>query len=124
MTFKIPTLQQGQALGEFFRDAGFTVEGVQQVFGAESLPLPTADNLAPMLERTAEPTRLNVLIRWFRIGYSVPDVTAASVIDAEDLHLLIDCGMLRAQHGSWYPEMMLTPFLDFLIASDNHDPSA
>jgi len=118
MPIRLPVSEDAKRLREFFQAAGYSSEGVLQVFGSKITPCPNAKCLQPMLDCTGEKNLLNLLFRWFLIGNGVGISDAESLVDTQILDLLIGCGALQRNGQSLEPCMMIVPFRDLLVASD------
>ena len=109
-------------LREYFENAGYVEANLRKHLGAPELLSNRLRNGPRLLRRTAEPTLLNLLLRWFWLG-TPQTVDAAKAVASESLlQLLIESGLLVRQGNILAAEAMLLPFDDFLVASDH--PSA
>ena len=106
----------------FLDEAGYTEPSLRNALGAAELPSRQLRNHARLLDRTSEPTPINLLIRWFWIGIRQPKARGSSLVSEEFLSLLLDAGLLELEGEDLKPAAMLLPFDDFVVASDH--PSA
>jgi len=68
--------------------------------------------------RTADPTLLNALLRWFWLGRPQAEAEVAEMVPGEFLALLLQSGLLRADAGILTARAMLLPSDGFLVAAD------
>ncbi len=101
-----------------FEDAGYVEANIRKHFGAAELPSRQLRNEPRLLDRTAEPTLLNALLRWFWLGRPQSEAQVANSVPAEFLDLLLRCGLLRADTGVLTAMSMLLPSNGFLVAAD------
>ncbi len=106
-------------VGRFFRESGYTEESLRQTLGRIELPAPRLRNFARLLDRTREPGRLNILLRWFWIGVSQESSAVEPFVPAPEIGSLLQSHLLRRQGTQLVPEVMLMPFEGFLFASDH-----
>ena len=109
-------------LRQFLDDSGYSEPNVRKVLGAAELPSRELRNRARLLDRTSEPTRLSLLIRWFWIGIQQDQKQAAALLNDDVLSLLVDSGLLEFANDHLKPTAMLLPFAGFIVAADH--PSA
>ena len=114
--------QKSQALREYFAEAGYTEPNLRKHLGAPELPSRNLRNLPRLLDRTAAPSLLNVLLRWFWLGCAQHSDQTASLVSEEFLDLLLESGLVEVNDGWYTGGAMLLPFDGFLVASDH--PSA
>jgi predicted RNA methylase len=108
-----------ERLRNFFAQAGYADDNLLQRLGFAELPSGRLRNLARLLDRTAEPSCLNTLLRWFWIGTPQDASAAGKYVPSWFTTLALGCGLLR-QDGQWLiAEAMLVTFDGFLIACDH-----
>ena len=106
-----------QRIRGYLKDAGFAHDTFRESPWLRELPKNAAD-LAYMMERTSDPSVLNLLVRLFFLG--VPqDEAAAALIPAPVLDTMAACGVVRREGGSVISNVMLTPCDDLLFAADS-----
>jgi hypothetical protein len=105
-------------LYDFFKDAGYTIQGLKEVLGIVELPADHLRNLPRLIYRTREHCLLHILVRWFIIGLPVDQKTAQELIPSPVLELCLRCGMLLSEGGNLTASILLVPFGSLLIASD------
>jgi Methyltransferase small domain len=103
---------------EFFKEAGFTQEQFQRNPALRDLPSRRLGNFPELLERTAEPTALHVLTRWFFLGMALEREAVAEFVPASVLGLMLETGILVRDGSRLVPTVMLTPCENFLFAAD------
>ena len=120
----LPTLLQcldaaeSQELRDFFQASGYTTQAIQKRFGNNDIPqLQVQRLLAAGIP--FEPSRLNVLFRWFWIGAAVDRATAVEFIPERMLKLFLKAGMLTEGDGSFKSPVRISPFAQFLVLSDH-----
>jgi methylase of polypeptide subunit release factors len=113
-----PLAASPRQLREFLIDAGFTFERFKDDPTLRDLPSRRLGNLPFLLECTAEPTALHVLLRWFFLGQPQEIERFAGLIPDAVLTTLLDTGMLACQGNRFTPAVMLTPCEEFLFAAD------
>jgi len=113
-----PLAASPRQLREFFTEAGFTHEQFQQNPALRDLPSRRLGNLPALLERTAEPTTLHVLLRWFFMGESLESESFEGLVPAPVAAQLLETGMLVHEGNRFIPTVMLTPCESFLYAAD------
>ncbi len=101
-----------------FEDAGYVEANLRKHLGAAELPSRQLRNEPRLLDRTAEPTLLNALLRWFWLGRPQTEAQAADSVPADFRALLLNCGLLRADAGTLSATAMLLPWDGFLVAAD------
>ncbi len=113
-----PLTASPRQLREFLAGAGFTFERFMNDPTLRDVPSSRLGNLPALMERTAEPTALNVLLRWFLLGQPQDIESIASLIPAPVLTGLLETGMLGREGNRLTPAVMLTPCEEFLFAAD------
>jgi hypothetical protein len=119
MVPKIITPSDAERFRAFFAEAGYDEENLRKTFGARELPSISLRNTAKLLDRTREPSRLNMLLRWFWIGSPLDLSVAEQFVPPWFLTLSLDCGLLLRDGERLSPGAMLLPGHGFLIASDH-----
>jgi len=114
--------EKSKALRELFAEAGYTEPNLRKYLGAPELPSRNLRNLPRLLDRTAAPSLLNVLLRWFWLGCAQESTQIVNHVPEEFLQLLVESGLIEIQEGWYAGAAMLLPFDGFLVASDH--PSA
>lgn len=74
-----------------------------------------------MIERTAEPTHLNLLLRLFLLGMSAPRENTDAFIPGSVLEDMLACGIVTDRGHSIAARIMLSRVGDWLIAADRAD---
>jgi predicted RNA methylase len=105
-------------LREFFREANYTQEEFENRCLPRDFPSHASGNLALTLDRTQEPSVANLVLRWFLLNVPAENDSAAALIPASILALLLECGMLVRDGGELSPAVMLTPYDRYLFAAD------
>jgi len=113
-----PLAANPKPLLDFFREAGFTHEQFKQNPTLRDLPSQRLGNLPELVERTAEPTALNALLRGFFLGVPLEAESFAKLVPAPVVTLMLEAGMLVRDGGRLTPTVMLTPCEGFLFAAD------
>ena len=111
--------EDARRLRGFFEDAGYTETSLRKHLGAAELPSRQLRNHARLLDRTSEPTALNVLLRWFWLAVRQNAARAGELIPGEVLTLMVECGLLKQEGESLIPQAMLLHIDGFLVASDH-----
>lgn len=116
--------EDSQRLRTLFEEAGYTEPTVRQHLGAAELPSRQLRNHPRLLDRTAAPTLLNALLRWFWLALPQAASSIAEQVPDEFLDLLLISGLVEATHDQngedlLLPCAMLLPFDRFLVASDH-----
>jgi methylase of polypeptide subunit release factors len=109
-------------LRQFLDETRYVEPDLRKALGAAELPSRQLRNRARLLDRTAEPTVLNILIRWFWIGIPQPQSVSSSLLPQEFMSLLVEAGLLETDGEDLKPAAMLLPIDEFIVASDH--PSA
>jgi methylase of polypeptide subunit release factors len=102
----------------YFEDAGYVEANIRKHLGAAELPSRQLRNLPRLLDRTAEPTLLNALLRWFWLGHPITAARAADSVPDDFQPLMLKCGLLQAEAGILTASSMLLPSDGFLVAAD------
>ncbi len=120
MALMLTPLSNGDSQGirAFLKDAGFVHDTFRESPWLRELPKNAAD-LAYMLERTAGPGVLNLLVRLFFLGVPQPSEAAAGHIPASVLQAMEQCGIVHRDGADLVPNVMLTPCDDFVFAADS-----
>jgi methylase of polypeptide subunit release factors len=116
---KLPSPDQAERLREFFAAAHYTSEQLRDRMGLNVLPSRRLRTLPLMLDRTREPTVLNILARWFFIGVPAEKKLASGLIPEPVLNALLETGALARQAGRLVPAIRITPVEKLLIVSDS-----
>lgn len=109
---------ESREVRDFFRAAGYTTAALQNRF--HSLEIPALHVLrlyysgVPLGE-----SPLDLLIRWFWIGLPVDAALTAATLPRRILDLLLKAGVLCEHEGHFTPAVRLSPFAEFLVASDH-----
>lgn len=105
-------------LGDFLRESGYDEETLKRQGYLKQAPSARSRNLPRLMDRTKEPTRLNVLLRWFWLG--VPqDATRAAAVPDWFTELALGMGLLRRSTEGLASEVMLFPADGFLLVCDH-----
>jgi Methyltransferase small domain len=107
-----------ERLREFLREAGYTHEEFRQHPTLAEIPSRRTGNLPLLLDRLAEPTARNLLVRWFCVGVPAQWATAQALVPKPVLVLLLQAGMLVRDGETLVPQVMLTPCDEYLFAAD------
>jgi protein-L-isoaspartate O-methyltransferase len=120
MTLMLKPLSNGDAQGirAYLKDSGFVHDTFRESPWLRELPKNAAD-LAFMLERTAHPGLLNLLVRLFFLGVPQGAEAAAGHIPASVLQDMERCGIVRREGAELVSNVMLTPCDDFVFAADS-----
>jgi methylase of polypeptide subunit release factors len=105
-------------LREFLVEAGYSEQGLQKKLGIAKPPLQQFGLLDRLLDETAEPTPIHVLVRWFFLSRPVTRAAAARALPSWFLESCAGSGLLAAGDEGWTATCMLAPYEDLLIASD------
>ena len=117
---KIQGPGQASRLKDYFRQAGFTAEGLFNRIQTDVLAGRDLENLPLLLYRTREPDALNLLTRWFVIGEPVSQDLAKQVLPSDILQLLGDCDLLQAVNENFACPVMLAPFENYWVTTDTY----
>ena len=71
-----------------------------------------------LLERTEEPTALNLLMRWFLLGIPQKAAAVDSLVPPPVLEIMLASGLLSLHSGELVPDVMLTPVDEYMFAAD------
>ena len=115
----IPSREDAKRLREFLTQAGYTEDNLRVSLKLEDLPSSRLRNLARLHDRTAEPSLLNILVRWFWIGMQQDAATAEQHVPSWFTHLALECGLLTQRGGTLSSEVMLFPTDGFVFAADH-----
>ncbi len=104
----------------FFRDAGYTEEGVQKrlKFGGFTAP---SKKLPLMLRYTSEGTLLDQLIRLFFLGVPLSVEAAQRIALEPSREFWEEANLIETRGDRVFPLVKLTPCWDLLLASDLPD---
>ena len=118
----IPNVDDARRLRDFFDEAGYTESGLIQQLGTTNPPLPQLRNLPRLLEKTREPTLLNILVRWFLGNFSVePDYLKASQLPDWFINSCLQQGLLKTGDDErLIPTIQLVTHGELLVASDTY----
>jgi len=110
--------ESAQAITQFFREQGYTEEGLSRL-GLAELPWNSpARRSAPAWAVTGNP-RLDLLIRVFYLGESVAISQGERLIPKEMLRSLLTIGLLERDGEGVRPACMLMHFDELLLACDS-----
>ena len=110
--------EESQEFRAFFRDSGYTTPTLQKRFGSQEIPQLHLLKLY-LLGIPLEPSRLNLLLRWFWIGIPVDTATAREFIPERMIGLFLNAGVLTMEDGSLKSTVRISPFAEYLILSDH-----
>ena len=113
----ISSFGDADRLRTFFRDCGYTESNLKRL-GFRDLASSRLRNLPRLQYKTAEPSTLNTLLRWFWLGSRQPRTEVQNHVPSEVLNLLLTCGLLSEHQDELTPKAMLMEAAGFLIASD------
>ncbi len=113
------SIEDSRKLLAFFQNAGYSEVNIKKQLRPAELPSRRLRNEARLMDRTAEPTLLNTLLRWFWIGLALDKSQVADIVPEEMLRLMTDCGLLELADGILTAKAMLVPTVDFLVAADH-----
>lgn len=102
---------------DYLATANYTHEQFQQHPSLRELPGRSGHGPL-LLERTGEPTALNLLIRWFLLGMPQSAGAAGLLVPAEVLEVMLSSGLLAARGDELIASVMLTPVDDQMFAAD------
>ena len=109
-------------LGEAFRAAGFSEEGVNAALGIKAISSLKDLSGDAALRRTAEPSPLNALIRLFIIGSSAAKPVVEPALGGVPTARWIAGGVLKEGEGMLFAAFKVTPLKGLLIAFDRSWP--
>ncbi len=112
-----PTPDDARRLHDYLAAANYTHKYFQETAALRELPLRSGGN-PELIERTAELSVLNVLLRWFFLGLPQAAAAVGDFLPDGILRTLVDCGLLRAEEDRLAPNVMLTPCDDCYFAAD------
>lgn len=106
-------------LRSLFEEASYSETNLRRHLGAPELPSRHLRNLPRLLDRTAAPLAVNVLLRWFWLGRPQQAKEFAGLLGDDFLPLLLASGLLERDGDTYTPQAMLLPVENFLVASDH-----
>lgn len=109
---------ESREMREFFRESGYTLQALTSRFGTLEIPSLHLLKLY-LLGVPLEPSRLNLLLRWFWIGSEVEIAVARQFIPEPMIALLVKAGVLCETGASLESTVRISPFSDLLVASDH-----
>ncbi len=110
--------ESAQAITRFFREQGYTGEGLSRL-GLAELPWNSPARRTASAWAATGNSRLNLLIRVFYLGEAVAISQAESLIPTELLRSLLTIGFLERDDDRLQPACMLTHFGELILASDS-----
>jgi methylase of polypeptide subunit release factors len=110
--------EENKAFRDFFRESGYITQNLQKRFGSTEIPQLHLLKMY-LLGIPLEPSRLNLLFRWFWIGTSVEKTLAGEFIPERMLGLFLKAGVLMEEDGSLKSTVRVSPFAQYLILSDH-----
>lgn len=116
---KVLSENAASALLNAFEEAGYVEAQIRKHLGAMELPSGQLRNLPRLLDRTAEPSALNTLLRWFWLGVPVTTTATAETVLPETISQLEETGLIVERDGDWVATAMLLPIEGFLVAADH-----
>lgn len=105
-------------LRDWLDATGYSAQGLIDHIDTSHPPAPQTRSEAPLLDRTRALGPLDILVRWFLLGLSVPAERAGAVVPDRILAILNDCGLLKADGGRLAAQALIEPFRGKLVASD------
>ena len=103
---------------DFFRESGYNTKTLMSRF--RSMEIPALHLLKLYLMGVPlEPSRLNILFRWFWIGSEVETATAREYIPERILSLFLTAGVLTEAGACLESTVRISPFAEFLVLSDH-----
>lgn len=113
----ISSFGDADRLRTFFRDCGYTETNLKRL-GFRDLASSRLRNLPRLRYKTAEPSTLNTLLRWFWLGLPQARSEVQNHVPSQVLNLLLTCGLVSEHQDELAPQAMLMEAAGFLIASD------
>lgn len=110
--------EESREFREFFGESGYTTDTLMSRFGSLEIPVLHLLKLY-LMGMPMEPSRLNLLLLWFWIGSEVEAATARQFIPERMLSLFLKSGVLREDEGRLAAAVRISPFGEFLVASDH-----
>jgi methylase of polypeptide subunit release factors len=110
--------EESQQFREFFQDSDYTTQSLQKRFGTAEIPQLHLLKLY-LLGVPLEPSRLNILFRWFWIGIPVESAAAAEFIPEPMIALFLKAGILAVEDGILASTVRISPFDKYLVLSDH-----
>lgn len=111
--------EDARRLRSWFEETGYNETNLRKHLGAAELPARLLRNHARLLDRTAAPIAINVLLRWFWLALPQNRSQVADLIPGDILALLLQSGLLTENGDDLLPHAMLLHFDGFLVASDH-----
>jgi methylase of polypeptide subunit release factors len=109
---------EGKEVRDFFRESGYTSDALQNRFGAAGTHQRELLKLY-LHGLLLEHSRLSTLYRWFWIAAPVETTAAGEMIPERMIELFLKAGLLTVQDGGLWSTARLSPFSEYLIASDH-----
>ena len=112
------TKEEFRRLLTCFEDAGYVEANIRKHLGVAELPSRQLRNWPRLMDRTADPTLLNSLLRWFWLGRPQTEAQVTPSVPGDFLALLVKSGLLLREADEFTPTSMLLPSNGFLVAAD------
>jgi hypothetical protein len=118
MMLRTQSREDAQIIRSYLKDSGFVHDTFRESPGLRVVPKDET-GLAQALERTAEPSVLNLLVRLFFLGAPHQAQAAAAHLPDPVRDAMERCGMIRWEGQQIVANVMVTPVDDFLFAADS-----
>lgn len=118
MSLQPPSAESASRLRALFERADFEPQSLKRVIGANEATSIKKRNQGLLLNRTAELTPLNTLLRWFLIGAEVDKARAEATLTANELDALESCGLIESGEDGYTSPVLVSPYEGFLLAAD------
>src|ERR1022692_520064 len=100
--------EESREFRDFFRESGYTTQSLQKRFGTSDIPQLHLLKLY-LLGIPLEPSRLNLLFRWFWIGTPEERYLAGEFIPERMTGLFLKAGVLVEEAGSLKSTARISP---------------
>jgi hypothetical protein len=111
-------VESAQAIARFFREQGYTEEGLRRI-GLTELPWSASARRSALAWAVTGDTRLDLLIRLFYLDEPVTIQDGEKLIPIEILRGLLASGLLGREGSQFRPACMLTHFGELILACDS-----
>ncbi|MBK5294734.1 MAG: methyltransferase [Acidobacteriia bacterium] len=113
-----PPPSEAAQLYAYFREMGYSREGLRGILHANEMPSYTRRNLPRLLDATSELSPLHTLIRLFTVGAGVNADDLRSVLPGWVIASCLHCGLVSAGRDEIKATVTLFPFEELILATD------
>lgn len=111
--------EQALTLRNYFRECGYSTEGLKELLGTEDYPSRHLGNIPLLLHRAGTDTPLSILARLFYCGASVDAEEVDDLLPPDVLTALAGTGLVQSGADGFSAPFMMLPLEEHFLAMDH-----